>query len=482
MGAVHTRARGAMRSDLASQRGPMEVTAAKVESVPANTGKVALREKLAYGMGNLGTQMVFNPATTFMVFFYTDVVGIAAATVGTILFASRFFDLLNPFMGMLVDRTRTRYGKARPWLLWMAIPFGVAAMLLFSSPNLGPTAKVIYAFVTYNLALTLIYTTVDIPYSAMMPLITTEPQERTGLSVTRMILSNAGILLSFAVTMPLVKAMGGGRQGWQRSFIVFGAIAIVSLLICFAGTRERVQSASHGKSVPVKDGVAALLRNKYWMLLALLCVTLFLILGLLVANLYYCRYFLHKAELFGPLMTMMVAAQIVGMFFTPALAKRLGKRNTAAAGVVVTLLGQLLLYIQPLPFSLLAAGTIIKGLGAAPLIGTLFAMMADTIDFSEWQSGVRIDGLAFGAAALMMKIAIGLGNVLVGWVLAWGGYAAASEVQSASALQAIKVLFLHLPLAFYVAGLIILLVYRLDKRYPQIAAELKQRRAGLQQN
>lgn len=460
----------------------MDAAATASESDLQNEGRVSLREKIAYGLGNFGTQMVFNPATTFMVFFYTDIVGIAAATVGNILFLSRFLDVLNPVMGVVVDRTHTKLGKARPWLLWMAIPFGIAASLLFSSPSFGPTARIVYAFVTYNLAFTIVYTAVDIPYSSLLPLITTKPNERTVLSVTRMILSNAGIVISFAVTMPLVKALGDGRQGWQRAFLIFGAIATLSIFACYAGTRERVTAPGHGaQSVPLKEGVTALLKNKYLLLLAALASTLFLLLGLLVADLYYCRYFLHKAELFGPLMTMMVLAQIAGMFFTPAIVKRLGKRNTALVGLVVTIAGQLLLYVNPLTFTMLAVGTIIKGLGAAPLIGTMFAMCADTIDFSEWQSGFRIDGLVFGAMALVMKISIGFGNVFVGWILAWGGYVAASEVQSASALQAIKILFLHLPLFFYVCSALILLAYKLDKRYPEILTELQQRRL-LQRN
>jgi glycoside/pentoside/hexuronide:cation symporter, GPH family len=456
----------------------MGAPATMPKNAATNAGNVSFGEKVAYGMGNFGTQMVFNPATTFMVFFYTDIAGIAAATVGTILFLSRFLDVLNPVMGVIVDRTNTRFGKARPWLLWMAVPFGIAAALLFTSPNLGPTAKIIWAFVTYNLAFTLIYTAVDIPYSSLLPLMTTDSQERTTLSVVRMILSNAGIVISFAITMPLVKALGDGKQGWQRAFMIFGALAVVSILVCYAGTKERIKATGHSAlQVPLKDGVSALFRNKYFVLLGSLAVTLFLMLGLLVANLYYCRYFLHKAELFGPLMTMMVLAQIFGMFFVPRIVKTFGKRNTALAGLLVTMAGQLMLYVNPLTFTLLAIGTVIKGLGAAPLIGTLFAMCADSIDFGEWQSGFRIDGLVFGAMALAMKISIGIGNVLVGWILAWGGYVAASEAQSAKALEAIKILFLHLPLLFYVIAFLILLGYNLDKRYPEIAATLQQRRA-----
>ncbi len=455
----------------------MEPTLTPVAPSELPSEKIAFSEKISYGMGNLGTQMVFNPATTFIVFYYTDIVGIAAATVGTILFLSRLLDVLNPFMGVLVDRTNSRFGKARPWLLWMAIPFSIGAVLLFSVPSISPAGKVIYAFITYNLAFTLIYTAVDIPYSSMLPMMSAQSNQRTMFSIIRMILANGGVLLSFAVTLPLVQYFGGGAQGWHRAFLVFGAISLVSLLICFAGTKERVRSSSaHKAAVPLKQGLTALIRNKYWLLIAALGMSLFLILGLLVANLYFCRYFLHRAELFGPLMTMMVIAQIVGMMFCPPIVKKFGKRNTAIIGMIVTIIGQLIIFIDPMSYTVIVVGTVIKGLGAAPLVGTLFAMCADTIEYGEWKFGFRTDGLVFGATALTMKISIGLGNVIVGWILAWGGYVSGADVQSASALVSIKLLFLILPLVIYFIALAILWAYKLDKHYPAIAAELQQRR------
>ncbi|HVB33474.1 MAG TPA: glycoside-pentoside-hexuronide (GPH):cation symporter [Patescibacteria group bacterium] len=446
----------------------------------AESGKVKLSEKIAYGIGNFGEQMVFNPATTFMVFFYTDVAGIAPATVGTLLFASQFLGVLNPVMGAIVDRTNTRFGKARPWLLWMAVPFGIAAALLFRSPDISYAGKVIFAVITYNLAFTLFYTPVDVPYATMLPFMTTNQHERTSLSVFRMSFAFGGVLLTFVLTMPLVKFFGGGAPGWGRAFMLFGAIATASLLFCFAGTRERFHVTGRWakSAVPLKVAVPGLFRNKYLVLIGALHMLTFLGLGLWVANLYYLRYFLHKASLFGPLMAAQTVAEMVTMVFTPAITRRYGKRNAILAGLAVTIAGQLLLFITPLTFTLLAVGTVIKGLGAGPLVGTSFAMVADTLEYGDWKLNLRNDGLAFGAMSLVMKSSIGFSNAMVGWILGLGGYIGKATVQTASALESIKIVFLYMPLLFFGLSVVVMLVYDLDKRYPAIEADLRERRAA----
>ncbi|HVB33471.1 MAG TPA: glycoside-pentoside-hexuronide (GPH):cation symporter [Patescibacteria group bacterium] len=435
-------------------------------------------EKVAYGLGNFGTQMIFTPAIEFVVYFYTDIVGIAPSLVGTLLFASQFLGLLNPVMGFLVDRTRTRFGKARPWILWMAVPFGIAAALLFRSPNISYTGKIIYALITYNLAFTLVYTPVDIPYSTMLPLMTTNQHERSSLNVFRMFLAYASILITLGFTLPLVKHFGGGEQGWGRTFLIYGAIATVSLLVCFAGTKERFQGPTQKtkSAVPLKVGIRALLRNKYLVILALFSVSAFLAIGVRIANLYYCRYFLHDASLYGPLMVMLVVSQMFTLMLTPAIVRRVGKRNAALGGLLVTVAGQLVLFITPLNFTVIAIGTVIKGLGRGPITGSTFAMVADALEFGEWKWHVRNDGLAFGAWALVNKATVGFSNAMVGWTLGLGGYVAGAAIQSASAMGTIKILFLDVPLVFYIVSCLMLVIYNLDRHYPQIEAELGQRR------
>lgn len=456
-------------------------TAVAQQSTGSQPGSVGFGEKLSYGVGNFAEQMIFNPATAFIVFFFTDIVGIGAATVGALLVFSRVFDLFNPIMGIVVDRTHTRLGRGRPWLLWLAVPFGISAVLLFSVPALGPTGKIVYAFVTYNLALTIMLTAVDIPYTAMLPLITPDQHQRTMLSLIRMIFTSLGGLATFAITLPLVKFFGGGAHGWQRSFMVFGATGTILLLVCFAGTKERiVESARHSAKISVKAGLVALVRNKYWLLLAGILFCLFLFIGFFGANLYYCRYILGNVELFGPLMTAFQISVLVGMVSVGPLLKRLGKRKAALWGTCVLIVGQAMMFTAPQSFRLVLAATILKGLGCAPLFGTLYAMVADTIEYGEWKHGVRNEGLTFGVMALVTRVSVGLGNAAVGFILGLSGYQAGAASQPSSAFLAIKAMFLHLPLLFVVIIGLILWIYKLDQHYPSIVEELRARRPSAQ--
>jgi GPH family glycoside/pentoside/hexuronide:cation symporter len=288
-----------------------------------------------------------------------------------------------------------------------------------------------------------------------------------------------GGLVSFAITLPMVKFFGGGASGWQRSFLVFGAIGTALLLVCFAGTKERVVQVSRQEPrVSVKNGIAALFRNKYWMLLAGIIFALFMTIGLFGSNIYYCRYILHNVDLFGPLMTAYQVSTLVGMILAGSLMSRLGKRNAALWGTGVVIIGQAMMFVAPHSFAVVLAGTILKGLGSAPLFGTLFAMVADTIEYGEWKYRVRTEGLTFGVMALISKISVGLGNALVGFILGRSGYQAGAVSQAASAVFAIKAMFLHLPLMLTVIIGLILWVYGLDKQYPSIVAELRARRSS----
>ncbi len=450
-------------------------------SVAVQVEQVSFREKFAYGLGDLANNVVFTAVSTFMVFFYTDVAGITAGVVATIMLVSRLLDILTPAMGVVVDRTKTKYGKCRPWLLWMAVPFGIATVLLFTVPNVGPTGKIIYAFVTYNLAFTVIFTIINTPYGTLTALITQDQYQRSMLNLFRMILAVVGMLLINAITLPMVKAFGSGPRGWQKTFMCLGALATVLFFVTFAGTKERVQaSGNHGKGehVPLGVGLRALFGNKYWVMLALLSIVAFIhIPGLLGATIYYAQVSLGNAGLIGLLMGALMAPTLIGMFALPPLIKRFGKRNTAIIGTVVTIVGQLLMLVLPQNLGIVVASLVLKGLGGATLMGTFYAMVTDTIEYGEWKSGVRTEGLVYGAANFGTKLGTGLGAAIVGWVLGLGGYVGGAATQSPSAQYAIRSLFLYIPIGLLVLQLILLWAYKLDQEYPAIMAELQKRKA-----
>lgn len=448
--------------------------------VSVQAEQINFGEKFAYGLGDLANNVVFTAVSTFMVFFYTDVAGIAAGVVATIMLVSRLLDVLTPVMGVVVDRTKSKHGKCRPWLLWMAIPFGISTVLLFTVPNLGPTGKIIYAFVTYNLAFTVVFTIINTPYGTLTALITRDQYQRSILNLFRMILAVIGMLLISAITLPMVKAFGSGPQAWQKTFMCFGAIATVLFLVTFAGTKERVQPGNHGDAqhVPLGIGLKALFGNKYWVLLATLSIVAFIhIPGLLGATIYYAQVTLGNASYIGLLMGALMAPTLLGMFVLPPLIKRFGKRNTAIIGTVVTIVGQLMMLVAPVSLAVVVVSLALKGLGGATLMGTFYAMVTDTIEYGEWKSGVRTEGLVYGAANFGTKLGTGLGAALVGWVLGLGGYIGGAVVQTTSAQFAVKSLFLYVPLVLLVLQLILLWAYKLDQEYPTIIAELQQRKA-----
>ncbi|MBU0927622.1 MAG: MFS transporter [Spirochaetes bacterium] len=442
--------------------------------------KIRFGEKLGYGLGDFASNLVWGAVGSFMVFFYTDVAGIAAAAIGSVMLVSRIFDGFSDIaMGAIMDRTKSRHGKARPWMLWLAVPYGISAVLLFTVPPFGPTGKIIYAFITYNLATTIIYTAINIPYGALNSLITQDQYQRSMLNIFRMVMAMVGGLFINMATIPLVTAMGGGAGGWQKTFIAFGASGAVFFLITFFATEERVKPARADKAVvPLKDGLAALKLNKPWMLMVVLGVFTFIGQGLGGANIYYAQYILGDASLMSIMMMSMLVPLILGLFIMAPFIKKFGKRNVALVGTVVGVGGTCVMIAAPHNVAAIIVGMVVKGLGMAPLAGTMFAMIADTIEYGEWKSGVRTEGLVYSAASFGGKVGSGIGVGLVGWILAWGGYAAGATVQTPGAILAIKSMFLYIPLAVSAATIVLLSMYKLDKQYPQIVEELHRRNGG----
>jgi GPH family glycoside/pentoside/hexuronide:cation symporter len=442
------------------------------------TQKISFGEKFGYGLGDLASNLVFAAMGTFMTFFYTDVAGIGAGVIGTIMLISRLLDGVSDIaMGIIMDRTKSKHGKARPWILWMAVPFGICAALLFTVPSFGPTGKIIYVFITYNLMSTVIYTAINIPYGAMNSLMTQDHYQRSVINIFRMVMAMTGALAVNMITLPIVKAFGDGPKGWSLTFVVFGTIATILFIITFFTTKERVKPAvgKEQKTVPIKQGFKALMVNKYWMIMVILGVVTFIGQGVGGVNIFYAQYVLGDKNHIGTLTLAMIIPMLLGMFLVALLIKRIGKRNSALIGTAIVLIGQVIMMLSPANLTLILVATAIKGIGSAPLVVSLFAMIADTIEYGEWKSGVRTEGLVYSAASFGGKVGAGLGVALIGWILAMGGYVGGEATQSVAAIGSIKTLFLYIPAMVTVLQFILLWFYKLDKEYPKIVEELHQR-------
>lgn len=440
-----------------------------------------LAERFSYGCGDFGCNIIYTAMSAFLLFYYTDYAGVSAFAVGTIMMVSRVLDGVSDIiMGIIVDRTKSRFGKARPWILRMCIPFAISGVLLFSVPTgWAETPKLIYVFITYNLVSTIIYTAINVPYSALNALMTQDPYERSVLSIFRNLLATAGTFMINIATLPLVEFFGNNPLAWTKTFCVFGIIAILAFLCTFFGTKERVKAASeksNSENVPVLVGIKALFHNKYWLLMTSMLALFFLMYAINGGStVYYAKEILGDKNLVGTINGIFNIVQILGMFFIAMMIKRLGKRNVFAIGLILDTIGMLILNFSGGAMSLIIISSIIRGLGNACGGATMWAMVSDTIDYGEWKTGYRTEGLVNSACSFGWKIGNGLGSALLGLILETGGYVGTAMVQSASALFAIEICFVWIPIAIYLTGLVIMKFYNLDNEFAGIIADLKAR-------
>ena len=447
--------------------------------------KLTFKERFSYSLGSLASNLVWTALGAFMVVFYTDIALIPPATVGVMLLVSRIFDGFSDIgMGIIVDRGKHPNGKARPWLLRMAVPFGLAAFLCFSAfPGLTLTVRVVYAFLTYNIMTTIVYTSVDMPYGVLNAALSQDQYQRSVLSIFRLFMAIvAGVIVNMAVPQ-LTEAFGGGAAAWRITFGMIGALAAIMFLITYFNTKERVTATSNvADKIPVKEGVRALLKNKYWVMIVVYAVLSYTSTGLGGMSAYFCREILGDFGLVGTITVIGVIPMLLGTFVLAPVVKKFGKRNAALAGIICGIIGSLIMAVAGTDLIVVFASVVFKAFGSAFIIGTLFAIIADTIEYGEWKSGVRTEGLVYSASSFGGKLGNGLGAAIVSISLSIGGYVARSVEglgatgQAESTLNAIKFVYIYVPVILLLGMGAILLFFKLDKEYPAILAELKARR------
>lgn len=441
---------------------------------------ISIGEKIAYGGGDLASNLVLVLTSTFVTFFYTDALGLNAGIIGTIMMFSRVFDgFTDVMMGFVMDQVKSKHGKARCWLLWLGVPIALATVLVFLVPNIGEVGKYIYVIITYNLVTTILYTMINIPYGALTSLMTRDQEQRTVINVIRMFMAQVGSLIINAFTLPFINAVGG--SGNQRSWIIVSVIyafVIAALfLACFGMTKERVRiSVQQKERIPLGESFRLLLKNNYWLLLVGIWVAIALAgsMGGCVAT-YYAKYILGNENLSGFLSSTLLVAALVCMPVVAPLCKKFGKRNVALVGSLFSICGQAAMSLNPNTFGWLVVCCALKGLGQAAMTGTIFAMVADTIEYGQWKTGKRVEGMLYSSCTFGTKVGAGVGVAVAMGILERAGYAGTAVVQTEAALAAIQKIYLLAPLPFFIAMPILYAFYKLDKQYPQVMADLEER-------
>ncbi|WP_414165532.1 glycoside-pentoside-hexuronide family transporter [Superficieibacter sp. BNK-5] len=418
---------------------------------------LSVKEKIGYGMGDAASHIVFDNVMMFMMFFYTDIFGIPAGFVGTMFLLARALDAISdPCMGLIADRTRSRWGKFRPWVLFGALPFGIVCVLTYSTPDLSMTGKMIYAAVTYTL-LTLLYTIVNIPYCALGGVITNDPTQRISLQSWRFVLATAGGMLSTVLMMPLVELLGRGDKafGFQSGIAVLSVVAFLMLAFCFFTTKERVVAPP--STTAMSEDLRDILKNDQWRIVGLL--TILNILAVCVrggAMMYYVTWIMGAPGLFTWFLTTYCVGNLIGSALAKPITDRLCKVSVFWGTNALLTVFSVAMFFVPLSANIVMFGFIaIIGVLHQLVTPIQWVMMSDTVDYGEWCNGKRLTGISFAGTLFVLKLGLALGGAMIGWMLAGGGYDAAAKTQNSATLSIIIALFTLVPAFCYLLSAII---------------------------
>ena len=400
----------------------------------------------------------------------------------TIMLISRLLDGSSDiFMGFMVDRTKSKYGKARPWLLWMALPGLISFSALFYVPGFSETGSIIYAFITYNCVAFFIFTAMTIPLHSLLSMITDDPKKHVKMNMLGMGICIAFTVLGNLFILDTIEAMGGGPQGYWRFFTLMGLITMGMYILAFWGTRERVARSEAGKAekVSVMEVLKLLKANKWFIVVTVFTVFAMLYPAFIGINIYYMTWVMKNPDLMGPYMSIVYIALLITLIGAAPIVPHIGKINAAFIGMFVQLVGNLLPLADTSSVSLLMVAAALRGAGPALLLGINLSFMCDVVDYGEWKTGKRLEGLIFAGSSMGGKLGLGLGGVILTAMLAAGGYEGGAASQSQSDLNAITVTFTWWYSLGTVACIIILFfLRRLDRQMPQIRADLVERRGS----
>ena len=440
--------------------------------------KISVGEKIGYSLGDTASNLFFQTFIYYMLFFYTDVFGITTKAAGTMFLVTKIWDAVNdPMMGMIADRTKTRWGKFRPYLIWGAIPFGVLGVLTFTTPELNHAGKLVYAYITYTF-LMMAYTAINVPYSAIMGVMTPNTHERTTVSSYRFIAAFAALLFVQYFIPTMTDGAENPQKSWQFTMVIVSGLAVVLFFVAFFFSRERVQPPK-GQKTSFKQDLADLISNKPWLLIG--TATVFQLIFICMrggSTLYYFTYFVKDQEvaLFGKAFSLSysklfsiftmsgTAFTIIGAILTTRISKVFGKSLTYAVSLgIAGIASGLFIVLGPQSLALMFVLNFIVSFAVGPVSVLQWAIYADTADYSEWKNERRATGLVFSAATFAQKFGIALGGGMAGWLLAWFGFVANVE-QTPETLKGIRLMMSFIPGIGTIVATIAALFYELDDK------------------
>ena len=443
--------------------------------------KLSFGEKFGYSLGDLAANIIFQAMLALQLDFYTHTFGLSAAQAGTLfLVVGLGVACLNPVMGVIADRTNTRWGKFRPWLIWTAVPFGVIGVLTFTTPNLSPVAKLVYAWVTYSL-LRLVYTANNVPYASMNAVITSDPDERLSIAVYRQVAANSAGFIIGSLAIPMVGLLGRGNdaRGYQLTMGLLLVLSMILFVAAFFSTKERIQPNPQQKTSLGQD-LSDLFQNRPWMVLFLATVFYF---GAIVVRgsvmLPFFRYVAGNVNNFSWFNGFGLASLILGVACSPFVNARLDKRYIFIGSMLLTgVLSAVLRMISPHATIVIIAVEVFRQFSYGLSGGIIWAMMGDVADYGEWKTGRRASGTVTAAVVFGLWAGLALGGAVAGWILSGFGFVSEANVQSAYAQTGIVMTAsIYAALAFFGAALCFVFYPVSREMNKKIADELAVRRS-----
>lgn len=443
----------------------------------ALTEKVSNKEKFGFGLGDAASHIVFDSSVAILAYFYTNIYGLPPAVMGTLFLVVRVLDAItDPIMGAIADQTKSRWGRFRPWLLIICVPFAVSCVLVYSTPNFEQTGKIVYAVVAY-IFMTLMYTAINIPYCSLGAAITADPRENLSLQSWRFAVAPIGGAMGTALILPLADliAPGDRASGMQWAMGIFGVIGCIMFLICFMTTRERITPVKEENLNILRD-VRILMKNDQWCVLSV--YNLAMLCGVVVRGgllVYFVQYILHQgSSVISIFMLATTIAAVIGSLMAKYIGSWMCKIRASVWVNVLSALFGLLFLVLPTEYWMPAfivhvVLNILQGINA-PL---QWSMITDANNYGEWKTQRRITGMNVAANIFIIKLGVAIGGALTGWGLAFYGYQAGVEQQSAEAVRGVLILFTVLPAIFYLITAISIRYYRLtEDRMNHIVADL----------
>ncbi|MDR1904890.1 MAG: glycoside-pentoside-hexuronide (GPH):cation symporter [Treponema sp.] len=440
-------------------------------------------QKTAYGLGAFGSNYSWTFISAFVLIYCTDTVGVGAAVIGTLMMIAKVLDgFTDVMMGGIIDRTRSKMGKARFWLFWSIPPLVISQVLLFSVPaGFSELAKNIYIFILYTALGAFFYTANDISYSTLTSLATDNPRERVAMGSFRQFFGVFAAMLLYSTTPMLVERFGGGQGGWTGVSVLYAAVCMVLMMITVFGVREMKSSAGDAENtaqekktenVPFGKSMVLLFRNKYFLIMLGIIMLTYLSGGISGAiGIYYATYVLKNPALLGILSMASTIPMMIGIIITPKLTGKFGMVKTCLYGTIISIIGALIVVFSRNSVPVLVVGLIIRSVGSAPLQGALYGIIAEVAEYSFYRFKVRMEGTIYSCSSVGIKVGSGIGVALTGWLLAAGRYDGMAEVQTESAVTMIQYMYTLTPLIYAVLLVILFAIQKVEQVNKNLKAE-----------